>query len=149
MAVIYGWTYAEFHANIGWERGTLTEYEFWEAYWALQVNSYIFEDAGVLLTDADEILEIQTLINRMMTLTNLYLKAESNETPMQSGFYANPGFPEFRGSPDDNNGNGSEDYLILNKYRQKNSESEARADSIRIGIDPGSIKFRRDRLYMR
>ena len=136
MAVIYGWTYAIFNANIGWERGAEAVYDYWENYWSIQVNSYIFETAGNLITDADEKTEIQTLVNRMMTLTNLYLKAETNETPMQSGFYENPGFPEFRGSPDDNAEDGSGDYIVLNKYKQKYSDKFSRVDRVRVGIDP-------------
>ena len=137
MAVIYGWTYAIFNANIGWERGAEAVYDYWENYWSLQINSYIFQGAGDLLTDADEVLEIQTLVNRMMVLTNLYLKAETNETPMQSGFYESPGFPEFQGEPDDNKQIGSGDYIVLNKYRQKNSKQFSRVDRVRLGIDPG------------
>lgn len=136
MAVIYGWTYAIFNANIGWARGAEAVYDYWENYWSIQVNSYIFQGAGDLLTDADEVLEIQTLINRMMVLMNLYLKAETNEKPMQSGFYADPGFPEFQGEPDDNKDVGSGDYIILNKYRQKNSKQFSRVDRVRMGIDP-------------
>jgi len=135
MAVIYGWTYAQFHSNVGWDKGGATEYDFWENYWAIQINSYIFNIAGTLLTDADEIKEIQTLVNHLMILTNLYLKGETNETPLQSGFYS-IGFPEFAGDPDENNGMGSGDYIILNKYKAKYGQELARVDRIRMGVDP-------------
>lgn len=146
MAVIYGWTYAQFHSNVGWDKGGATEYDFWENYWAIQINSYIFNAAGTLLTDADEITEIATLVNRLMIMTNLYLKGESNETPIQNGFYS-IGFPEFAGDPMDNNEKGSGDYIMLNKYKLKYGEEHARADSIRVGIDPENIYFPASRRY--
>ena len=147
MAVIYGWTYAQFHANVGWQKGAATEYDFWENYWSIQANSYIFQAAGVLLTDADEIVEMQTLINKMMVLMNLYLKGDSNETPMQSGFYG-IGFPGFVGDPDENDGKGSGDYIMLNKYKRIYGEEHARADQIRMGINPSEmIYFGRERMY--
>ena len=136
MAVIYGWTYAQFHARVGWEKGGATIYEAWENIWANKINSYIFEIAGTLLTDADQILEIQTLVNKMMILTNIYLKGDSNETPLQSGFYTGPGFPDFEGFPDDNKGIGSGDYVILNKYKRRKGQELVRVDRIRIGINP-------------
>ena len=147
MAVIYGWAYAIFNANVGWERGAEPEYDYWENYWSLQVNSYIFPTAGSLLTDADEKAEIQTLINRMMVLMNLYLKGESNETPMQSGFYSNPGFPQFQGNPEDSVNASSGDYIILDKYKREKSQNFVRADSIRVGINPDNIYFSRDNFY--
>ena len=147
MAVIYGWTYAEFHANVGWEKGGATEYDFWENYWAIQADAYIFSGTGTHITDANEIIELATIINKMMMLQNTYLKADHNETPLQSGFYMNPGPPQFDGEPNDNNGEGSGDYIILNKLREKHNPKFARADSIRIRVDPGNIYFQQDRLY--
>lgn len=146
MPVIYGWSYAEFHSNVGWEKGTETVYNFWENYWATQADAYIFSEAGTHITDADEMKQIQTLINSMMILTNLYLKGEVNETPMQSGFY-DIGFPQFIGDPMENNGMGSGDYIILNKYKRKYDLTFARADSIRIGVDPANVYFRRGGVY--
>jgi len=140
VAVIYGWTYAQFHANIGWGRGDETVYDFWENYWATQIDSYIFSDAGTHLTDADEMKEIQTLVNSMMFQMNSYLKADHNEKPMQAGFFG-IGFPYFVGSPLDNKGMGSGNYEILNKYKRKYDTEFARADSIMIGIDPANIYF--------
>jgi len=147
MAVIYGWTYARFHANVGWDKGAEAVYDFWENYWALQADAYIFTGTGVHITDANEILELQTLINRMMILTNLYLKGEANESPMQSGFYEGPGFPLFSGYPDDNKGVGSGDYIILNKLKLKHSQTFARADRIRVGVNPDNIYFPHDRFF--
>ena len=147
MAIIYGWTYVQFHARVGWQKGDATIYEAWENYWAYQADSYIFSGSGVHITDANEKLELQTIINKMMILTNLYLKGESNETPMQSGFYG-IGFPMFVGHPDDNNGKGSGDYIILNKLKREHGEEHARADRIRIGINPSEmIYFGRERMY--
>ena len=135
MAVIYGWTYAEFQARVGWEKGNEAVYDAWENYWAYQADSYIFVGTGVHITDANEKLELQTVINKMMILMNLYLKGESNETPMQSGFYG-IGFPIFVGDPDDNDNIGSGDYIILNKLKLAHGETHARVDRIRMGIDP-------------
>ena len=39
MAVIYGWTYAEFQARVGWEKGNEAVYDAWENYWAYQADS--------------------------------------------------------------------------------------------------------------
>jgi len=80
-------------------------------------------------------------------LQNTYLKADHNETPLQSGFYMNPGPPQFSGFPDDNNGMGSGDYIILNKYKRKYDKTYRRADSIRIGVDPANIYFRGGGVY--
>lgn len=141
MAVIYGWTYAIFHTTVGWDKGTEAIYNYWENHWANRVNSYVFDTAGSLFTDADEITEIATLVNKMMIQTNLFLKGEANETPMQSGFYSNPGFPDFSGYPDDNKGQGSGDYIMLNKYKEKYGETLARVDLVRIGVDPDNVSF--------
>jgi hypothetical protein len=127
MAVVYGWTYAEFQA---------------------QVDAYIFTGSGTHLTDANEIAEIATIVNSKMILTNLYLKGEQNESPMGSGFYSNPGFPIFAGYPEDNNGIGSGDYIILNKYKREKSQEFARGDSIRVGVDPDIPYFTHDRFYL-
>jgi hypothetical protein len=136
MAVIYGWTYAEFHARVGWDKGAEAVYNEWENHWARRINSYIFDSADTLFTDANEILEIQTLVNKLMVLTNLFLKGESNETPLQSGFYANPGFPDFDGEPTANQGIGSGDYIMLNKYKNKYGDEQMRVDRIRMSVDP-------------
>ena len=141
MAVIYGWTYAIFHANVGWNKGDETVYNYWENYWAMQIDSYIFSSAGTHITDADEKAEIALLVNKMMVLTNLFLKGEQNESPMGSGFYSNPGFPSFRGYSGDEIDRGSGDYVLLNKYKRKYGEEFARADSIRVGTNPDNIYF--------
>lgn len=146
MAVIYGWTYAEFHARVGWEKATEAVYIAWENYFAYQADSYIFSGTGVHITDANEKLELQTVINKMLVLMNMYLKGESNETPMQSGFYG-IGFPMFTGHPDDNDGKGSGDYIILNKLKREHGEELARADRIRMSITPSAmIYFGRERM---
>jgi len=146
MAIIYGWTYVQFHARFGWEKGGATEYEAWENFFSLQADAYIFSGSGVHVTDASEILELQTIINRMMGLMNIYLKGEHNETPLQSGFYG-IGFPEFVGEPADNDGVGSGDYIILNKLKRGKGQEFARADGIRIGVSPDNIYFSQDRFY--
>lgn len=142
MAVVYGWAYGTFNTNIGWEKGAEAVYDYWENYWANVVDSYIFDAAGTSLTDADEKLEIQTLVNKMMFMMNLFLKGDDTEKPIQSGFYS-IGFPEFSGSPLDNKGIGSGDFLMLNKYKRKYSSEFARSDNIRIGVDPA----RRSNVY--
>ena len=146
MAVIYGWTYAQFHARVGWDKGVEAVYDAWENFWAYQADSYIFSGTGTHITDANEILELQTVINKMMILMNLYLKGDSNETPMQSGFYG-IGFPEFIGESTDNKGEGSGDYIILNKLKSIHDNKFKRADSIRVGINPDNIYFSQDRFY--
>lgn len=136
MAVIYGWAYAVFHSNVGWNRGAESVYNYWENYWATLIDSYIFSEAGTgPLTDADEKKEIQTLVNKKMMQTNLFLKGDSTERPIETGFYSY-GFPEFTGRPDDNGEKGSGDYVLLNKYKRVKSEEFARLDSIRVGADP-------------
>ena len=131
MAVIYGWPYATFHANVGWDKGLEPVYNYWENFWAAQVDSIIFDTAGVHLTVAAEMTEIQAIVNKMMILTNLYLKAESTESPLGTGFYTGPGFPVFE----------ENDLKILDKYKRKYGEVFARADSIRVGVDPESNYF--------
>lgn len=135
MAVIYGWTYAQFQTTVGWEKGTEAVYILWENFWAKRINSYVFDSADTLFTDANEILEIQTLVNKMMILMNLYLKGDSNETPIQNGFYG-IGFPDFEGEPMDNDGIGSGDYIILNKYKARHGDELMRVDSFRLGVNP-------------
>ena len=141
MAIIYGWTYVQFHERVGWEKGGATVYEAWENKWAAQIDSYIFEVAGTHLTVAAEKAEIQTLVNTMMILTNVYLKAEVTKAP-NSELYGTPGFPQLEGSPFDNKGIGSGDFIMLNKYKRKYDKTFARSDSIRIGVDPAHTYFR-------
>ena len=137
MVVIYGWTYANFHARVGWDKGLEPVYDAWENIWATQIDSLIFDSAGTHLTVAAEILEIQAIVNKMMILTNLYLKAESTESPMSTGFYTGPGFPVFE----------ENDLKIIDKYKRKYGEVFARADSIRVGVDPENVYFRVGHLY--
>ena len=136
MAVIYGWTYAEFHARVGWDKGAEAVYNGWENYWAYQADAYIFTGTGVHITDANEILELQTVINNKMIQTNLYLKGEVNETPMQSGFYG-MGFPYFNEA----------DFVVLDKLKSIHSQTFARADNIRMGVKPDNIYSPHDRFY--
>lgn len=135
MAVIYGWTYAQFQSQVGWEKGAEAVYNEWENYWAIKINSFVFPTAGTLFTLAAEIAEIKGLVNKLMILTNTFLKGEVNEEPFSSGFMMG-GYPDFSGSPSDNGDRGSGDYVLLNKYKSKYSEAFARADNIRVGVDP-------------
>lgn len=72
---------------------------------------------------------------------NLYLKGESGDSPLETGFYVNPGFPTFHGDPNANKGMGTGHYLILNKLKRKYSQSEIRVDSIRMGKIPDDNPF--------
>ena len=146
MAVIYGWTYVQFTAALGWDIGAETAYLLWENFWAYKIEAYVFISvaASPRFTDANEILEIGTIINEMMVQMNLYLKGESVESPMETGFYTGPGFPEFIGDPDGNEGRGTGHFLTLNKYKRK--YSELRVASFRIGVIPSENPFYRDRL---
>lgn len=141
MAVIYGWSYADFNTAIGWDVGTEAKFDFWENYWAVRVESYCFTDSGASprFTDANEKAEVATLINELMVIMNIYLKAESNESPMQTGFYTGPGFPDFLGIP---YGVGTKHYVVLNKLRLIHSQTHARVDSIRLGVRPSMNPFK-------
>ena len=143
MAVIYGWTYANFNTAIGWDKGVEATYLLWENSWSRKIDAYIYTDADTSprLTDAAEKAEVGDIVNEMMVLTNIYLKGESVENPMETGFYISPGLPTFYGDTAANGGKGTEHYAILNKYKRKYSQSEKRVDSIRLGPTPGDSPF--------
>lgn len=119
MAVIYGWAYAVFHANVGWDKGAATEYDYWENFWANAVDSYIFDDGDdAPLIDTGDMLDVATIINRLLVEVNIFLKGDAT----QGGFITQPvTFPKFKGNPEDNNGLGSGDFIILNKLKKKYS----------------------------
>lgn len=123
--------------------GAQAQYEAWENLWSRKIDNYIFTDSGTCprLTDADEKAEVGDIVNEIMVLMNLYLKGESGDSPLETGFYQGPGFPVFHGDPNANNGKGTGHYLILNKLRRIHSESEVRVDSIRIGLIPDDNPF--------
>jgi len=148
MAVHYGWTHANFNTAFGWDVGNEAKYLLWENYWSRKVDAYIYTDSGTTprLTDANEKLEVGDVVNEMMAQMNIYLKAESVETPIETGFYESVGFPSFKGDPKANEGKGTGHYAVLNKYRRKYSESEVRVDSIRVGVIPDDNPFRAGRL---
>ena len=131
-ANIYGWTYAVYHAAIGWDKGTQLVYESWENFWSRKIDAYIFIDIGECprLTDANEKLQVGDIVNEMMVQTNIYLKGDSTESPLATGFYTGPGFPRFRG---DRKGEGTEHYAILNKYRRKALEPIASVGNLSVG----------------
>lgn len=143
----YGWTYANFNSFVGWDKGTQLVYEAWENLWSRRVDAYIYTDSGVSprLTDANEKAEVGDIVNEMMVLTNLYLKGESGESPLETGFYEAPGFPTFKGNPNGNGGQGTGHYRVLNKYRRKYSQSETRVDAIRLGLIPSNNPFYQDK----
>jgi len=128
----YGWTYAVFHAAIGWDKGTQLVYESWENFWSRKIDAYVFLDSGVCprLTDANEKLEVGDIVNEMMVQTNIYLKAESVDSPMATGFYTGPGFPRFRGDP---KGRGTEHYIVLNRYRRREQGPLASSNNLKTG----------------
>lgn len=147
MVVIYGWTYADFNTALGWDRGVEATYLLWENFWARKVDSYIFLTPGLTprLTDANEKLEVSDIINEMMVQMNIYLKGESVESPLETGFYSEAlGFPKFKGDPSANDGKGTDHYLTLNKLKRK--YSILKVASFRIGIIPSNNPFHQDRL---
>jgi len=143
MAVIYGWTYANFNVADTWSGGVEAKYLLWENFWSRKIDAYIFTNAGTTprLTDANEKIDAGDIVNEMMILMNLYLKASSTEAPMETGLYDNVGFPNFLGDPLANNGLGTGHYTILNKLRRLHSQTEVRVDSIRLGPTPGDNPF--------
>ena len=133
-ANIYGWTYDNFNSALGWDMGAQAKYEFWENFWSRKVDSYVFIDAGTTprLTDANEKIEAGDIVNEMMVLMNIYLKGETSESPMESGFFEAPGFPVFRGNPNADHRRGTGNYRTLNKLRKIHSEPDIVLDSIRL-----------------
>ncbi len=140
---IYGWTYAVFHANLGWDKGTQLVYETWENFWARKIDAYIFADSGETprLTDAQEVLDVGDIVNKMMVYMNIFLKGETTDNPLSMGVLEPPRFPRFEGQP---NGFGTEDYRVLNRLKRK--YSEIRVKSFRIGVIPSDNPFYIDRL---
>ena len=132
MAVMYGWTYANFNIAYTWDGGVEAKYLLWENYWSRKIDAYIFLDTGACprLTDSSEKAQIGDIVNEMMVLTNLYLKASSTAAPMETGLYTGPGFPQFRG---DRRGAGTEHYAILNKYKRRNSSPLAETYDLDVG----------------
>ena len=148
MAVIYGWSYINFNIAYSWDSdGVEPQYLLWENYWARKVDAYIFTDAGTTprLTNANEKIDVGDVINELMVLMNLYLKASSTEAPMETGLYDNVGFPGFIGDPE---GIGTEHYLVLNKLRRIHSQTEVRVDSLRIGVTPTNNPFSGNGTYL-
>ena len=143
MAVIYGWTYVNYNIAYTWSGGVEAKYLLWENYWSRKIDAYIFTDAGTTprLTDANEKIDAGDIVNEIMVLMDLYLKATSTEAPMETGLYDNVGFPNFMGDPLANNGLGTGHYAVLNKLRRIHSQTEVRVDSIRLGPTPGDNPF--------
>jgi len=132
---IYGWTYTDFNTFIGWDVGNQAKYEAWENLWSRKVDAYIFTDIDTTprITDANEVLQVGDIVNEMMVLTNLYLKGESAESPMELGFYDAPGFPQFKGNPNANGGKGTIHYRLLNRLNKKYSApNRIRTDAVRL-----------------
>jgi len=144
-ANIYGWTYDNFHAFFGWDVGNQLKYEAWENLWSRKIDAYIFTGSGTTprLTDANEKLDVGDIVNEMMVMTNIYLKGESVESPLETGFYSETlGFPKFTGNP---RGIGTGHYAVLNKLRRIHAEEPVRVDSIRLGLIPSNNPFYQDR----
>ena len=144
MAVIYGWSYADFNTAFGWDVGNEAKYLLWENFWSRKIDVYIFITIGLTprLTDANEKLEVGDIVNEMMTQMNIYLKAESVETPIETGFYESVGFPAFKGDPEGDDRKGTGHYRTLNKLRRK--YSVLKIASVRIG-QPSDNPFYQDR----
>ncbi|KKM73166.1 hypothetical protein LCGC14_1413290, partial [marine sediment metagenome] len=83
---IYGWTYSDFNLFVGWDMGNQAKYEAWENKWSRKVDAYIFYDSGATprLID-EEAIEVGDIVNELMVLTNIYLKAETVENPIEMG----------------------------------------------------------------
>ncbi len=148
-ANIYGWTYSEFNSFVGWDMGTQLKYEAWENKWSRKVDAYIFTDSGESprLTDSHEATEVGDIVNELMVLTNIYLKAETVENPLEMGMMEPKRFPQFIGNPTENKGLGTDHYRTLNKLKRKYSEISVA--SFRIGIIPSDSPFYQDRLRSR
>jgi hypothetical protein len=144
---MYGWTFDNFNAFVGWDIGDQLKYEAWENHWSRRIDAYIFIAIGLSprLTDANEKLEVGDIVNELLVQTNIYLKAESVSDPMETGFYTGPGFPVFHGDPEADDGKGSGHYRTLNKLRRK--YSVLKVSSIRIGPVPNENPFYQDKLY--
>ena len=140
MAVIYGWSFVNYNIAYTWSGGVEAKYLLWENYWSRKIDAYIFTDAGTTprLTDANEKIDVGDIVNELMVMMDLYLKATSTEAPMETGLYDNVGFPGFMGDPE---GMGTDHYLVLNKLRRIHSQTEVRVDSIRLGVIPGNHPF--------
>ena len=140
MAVIYGWSFVNYNIAYTWSGGVEAKYLLWENYWSRKIDAYIFTDAGTTprLTDANEKIDVGDIVNELMVMMDLYLKATTTEAPMETGLYDNVGFPGFMGDPE---GMGTDHYLILNKLRRIHSQTEVRVDSIRLGVIPGDNPF--------
>ena len=132
---IYGWTYSDFHSFMGWDKNGQLVYEAWENLWARKIDAYIFTDIDTSprLTDVDEVLQVGDIVNEMMVITDLYLRGETVESPMLTGFYESPGFPQFKGSPNANGGKGTGHYRVLNRLNRKYSApNRIRTDAIQL-----------------
>ncbi len=143
MAIMYGWTYVNYNVAYKWDSGVEAQHLLWENYFSRKADAYIFTDAGTSprLTDAGEKADVGDIVNELMILMNLYLKASHTSAPMETGLYDNVGFPGFMGDPNANNGLGTEHYQTLNKLRRIHSQTEVRVDSIRLGITPRDSPF--------
>lgn len=145
MAVIYGWSYANFNTYFGWDMGVEAKYDAWENLWSRKVDTYIFTGFGTTprLTDANEKLDVGDIVNEMMIMMNIYLKGETVESPLETGFYSEAlGFPYFKGDPE---GVGTYHYAVLNKLRRIHAEEPVRVDYIRLGVIPSDNPFYQDK----
>ena len=94
MAVIYGWTYAEFNGAVGWDKGNETQYLLWENSWSQKVNDIVTEDPATNITDAGNILTAKNIVNEMMIRTNAFLRGDETSGD-NTNLYGTPGFPYF------------------------------------------------------
>ncbi|KKL20711.1 hypothetical protein LCGC14_2452720 [marine sediment metagenome] len=145
MAEIYGWSYADFNTFVGWDMGTQAKYEAWENKWARKIDAYIFTASGTSprLTGV-EATEVGDIVNELMVLTNIYLKGETVENPLEMGMIEPKRFPQFIGDPEANKGLGTDHYRTLNKLKRKHSEISV--TSFRIGVIPSDSPFYQDKL---
>jgi hypothetical protein len=136
MAVVYGWTYANAVLQYGWESGVEAQYIVWENHWAKKIDSIIFTDTSTgPLTDADEVLDVATIVNELMMQTNNWLKSRYVHHPLSGSFIVKA--PKLT----------ADHWVILEKYARKYREEEVRIDEIRMRVDPDNVYFRSHNLF--
>jgi hypothetical protein len=136
MAVIYGWTWAEFNASVSHNFEDEADYLRWENHFAHEIENYIFDDVSdAPLTDADEITSVKGIVHRLLVELSVFQKGNAT----QGGFVTRaPQFPQLRGDPLKEMGSGmvgSGDYQILNRIKSNHQEGDDLIWSIRAWYD--------------
>lgn len=94
-AVVYGPTWAIFNSMHGWTRNPAvdTTYNYWENYWAQQINQLIYGPGSTdLLTDTGDKQTAVNIITEMLVRTNEFLN-KSAKGDGGADVYGKDGFP--------------------------------------------------------